>query len=68
MLGDRIFAAMRIDEVSECVGETEIGRPDGALRGRSEKPGWGVRARKILCQIIPKVTPTELASPKGYYT
>jgi len=47
MLGDRIFAAMRIDEVSECVGETEIGRPDGALRGRSEKPEVGafVRAR-----------------------
>jgi Domain of unknown function (DUF4158) len=32
MLGDRIFAAMRIDEISECVRETEISCPDGALR------------------------------------
>jgi signal transduction histidine kinase len=44
-LGDRILAAMRIDKVSECVGETKISHPDGALYGRSKEPEVGAFVR-----------------------
>lgn len=57
MLGDRIFAAMRIDEVGECVGETEISRPDGALRGRSEEPEVRAFVRDEVCLWHPLGAP-----------
>jgi hypothetical protein len=49
---------MRIDEVGECVGETEISRPDGALRGRSEEPEVGA----FLYPMVARATKLPLYS------
>jgi len=57
ILGDRVFGALRVDEVSEGIGETEISRPDSALRGRSEELEVRAFVRDKVCLWHPLSAP-----------
>jgi hypothetical protein len=66
MLGDRIFAAMCVDEIGKCIGKAEIGRPNGALRGGSKKPEVRAFVRNEVGRWHPLSTPLLLRSAVAY--